>query len=137
MVLSPIHQGRLVTILRVFHCITVGCIQIKFSTNCPNNPTQWHHQMFLPHFLLLFINHSLAKLRSFLSDLIKKFLTAIKLLPIAMPCMLSTKTYFKPLTTNKMATEKFLYANLPIHHSHQQRYHKSNHNQTPMTQPPV
>jgi hypothetical protein len=36
-----------------------------------------------------------------------------------------------------MATEKFLYANLHMHHSHQQRYHKSNHNQASMAQPPV
>jgi hypothetical protein len=36
-----------------------------------------------------------------------------------------------------MATEKFLYANLPMHHSHQQCYQKSNHNQASTAQPPV
>jgi hypothetical protein len=130
-VLSPIRQDHLVTILRVFHCIAVERIQIQFSTNCPNNSTRWHLQLFVPHFLLLFINHSLAKLRSFPSDLNKKFLAAIKFLPITTSCMLSAKTYSKPLMTNKMATEKFIYANLPMHHSHQQRFHKSNHNQDP------
>jgi hypothetical protein len=47
------------------------------------------------------------------------------------------KDIFQAIMTNKMATENFLYANLHMHHSHQQRCHKSNHNQASMAQPPV
>jgi hypothetical protein len=47
----------------------------------------------------LFKNHSLAKLCVFPSNLIKKFLTAIKVLPITTSSMLLTKTCHKSLMT--------------------------------------
>jgi hypothetical protein len=60
------------------------------------------------HFLLLFKKHSLAKLRSFPSNLIKKSPVAIKVLLIATSSMLPTKTCHKSLTINTMANYKFL-----------------------------
>jgi hypothetical protein len=59
------------------------------------------------HFLL-FKNHSLANVRSFPLNLIKKVLVSIKVLPIAMFGMLQTKTCHKSLMTNTMANYKFL-----------------------------
>jgi hypothetical protein len=60
-------------------------------------------------FSSFFEDHSLAKLRSFPLNLIKKFLVAIKVLPITMPDMLPTKTHHKSLTANTMANYKFFY----------------------------
>jgi hypothetical protein len=56
-----------------------------------------------------FKDHSLAKLRSFPLNLIKKFLVAIKDLPITISGMLPTKTRHKSLTANTMANYKFFY----------------------------
>jgi hypothetical protein len=60
----------------------------NLTLNCGKNPSRRLLQIFVMNLLLFFITHSLAKLISFSSNVIKKFLMAFECLPIAPSCML-------------------------------------------------